>query len=99
MNRKITITRQKRFIGWVIVYYIVIDNEIYAKISNGKTIELNIDSNEHKLLLFGDFSGAHGEKMRIESNGLLIPNDDRNHKFNIDTKAGTIRNKLILSEQ
>ena len=43
MNRKITITRQKRFIGWVIVYYVVIDNEIYAKISNGKTIELNID--------------------------------------------------------
>ena len=90
MNRKITITRQKRFIGWVIVYYVVIDNEIYAKISNGKTIELNVDSNEHKLLLFGDFSGAHGEKMRIESNVLLIPNDDRNRKFNIDTKAFSI---------
>lgn len=100
MNRKITITRNKRFMGWVITYYIMIDNQIYAKVSNGKTVEFIIDTSEHKLLLFGDFSDTNGGKMRITSNELIVPSGDKEYRYTIDTKASLFgKNQLVLVEE
>lgn len=76
----------------------MIDDQIYAEVSNGKTVEFYLDTNVHKLGLFGDFSGRNSEKVRIKSNELLIPSGDKSYTYMIDTNAGLFENELILGE-
>lgn len=97
-SRKIIIARKKRFWGFVLEYYVVVDNKIYAKVKNGKTVQFDVDCNMHELYLYGIFQGNDGKKMKIESNQVVIPEDKSMHTYYIDTKAGLVENKLMLFE-
>lgn len=44
-ERTISVTREKRMYGCANDYWIIIDEERYAKLSCGKTVEIKLDSN------------------------------------------------------
>ena len=92
-ERTISVTREKIMYGCANDYWIIIDEERYAKLSCGKTVEIKLDSNIHKMYI------APCDEPHIKSNRIIIPADEIDHRYFLVLKLHFFRDgELILSE-
>lgn len=77
-TREITLRREKRFGGAVMVFQVYVDKNIVATIANGQTVTFSVDNLQHNL-----FAVTNGGSGRVISNVIGLEPSDQNQVFDI----------------
>lgn len=89
--RYISLTREKKINGAGAPYYVVIDGYNCGVVDNGATINIPIDSNEHKLKICADMGdGKHWSK------GYIINSGNQNLQYTIRTKIHLLSVEIYI---
>ncbi|MBR4345186.1 MAG: hypothetical protein IKP88_21190 [Lachnospiraceae bacterium] len=91
MKRKITITRKRNFIGYVVDMTIIIDHKPFNIIKSGEFIEFYVDEDHHFLEISVPRSSA-------QRGSLEIPPGTEDVSYIVSVKAGILKNQIVISQ-
>lgn len=92
MNRVLKVTREKKFIGWDVPYYMIIDGKVCSPMENGHQSVHNMNNQSHSFQVGADFKEG-----RVFSNVCTIPAGDDCYHVNISTKMGLTIGKIYVN--
>ena len=92
-NRKIILTRDKKFIGGGADYLVYLDGECLGRIDNGDTASRVVSSNQHVIYVYGKFTDRP-----VRSDEIYIPENDLDYHYHIVTTSGLFSGHIELQE-